>query len=525
MPSFINLINDFLFKNSHFLNKEDLNLQLLSHENYPSFRSVSDTFDYFGIENLAATVPIEALEQLPEFFLTLINIEGKNIFVSVHKTQNRINCRSTEQKPQQYSYADFKKIWSGTIIVVEKNTTPSNVKNRQTLVFLGIAAVLTLLTLIYPFSLITAATGLLALIGIYISWLITKEELGIRDTITAALCSTLNEKGSCSNIINSKIRFLGLISLSTATSIFFVSQLIVLLFIGFDATFFSIALLAAIPAVLYSLYSQAFVLKEWCALCLATAFILVIETGFVFTTPLIFTFNAAYWIKALLCITLVGLGTHYIKALIEKNIALKKSEMDFFKFKRNYGLFTSLLYKKQLANTINIPQQQQVRFGSDNPVLTIQAVTNPLCGYCTDAFRSYFSLLEKYETDIQVQFIFSVPYEKPDTLSTKIALEVLEAYSHNPKQALLLLKDWFDKKDISEWENKPGNPSPDKLQLLQSHRNWCDANGILYTPATFINSYYYPNEYKTQEFILFADEMIEQFRGADMLVDTNQSLA
>ncbi|WP_300486462.1 vitamin K epoxide reductase family protein [Flavobacterium sp.] len=521
MPSFINLINDFLLKNSHFLNKEDLNLQLLSHEDYPSFRSVSDTFDYFGIENLAATVPIEALEQLPEFFLTLINIEGKSIFVSAHKTQNRISCKSTEKKLQQYSYADFKKIWSGTIIVVEKNTAPSNTKNRQTLVFLGIAAALTLLTLLYPFSLIATVIGLLAIIGIYISWLITKEELGIRDTITATLCSTLNEKGSCSNIINSKVRFLGLISLSTATGVFFVSQLMVLLFIGFDTTFFSIALFAAIPALLYSLYSQAYVLKEWCALCLATALLLVLEMGFVFTAPLIFTFNAAYWIKALLFITLVHLGINYTKALIEKNIALKKSEMDFFKFKRNYGLFTSLLYKKQLTNNTSIPQQHHVRFGSDNPVLTIQAVTNPLCGYCTDAFKAYYTLLEKYGTDIQIQFIFSVPYEKPDMLSTKIALAVLDAYSHNPKQALLLLKDWFDKKDISKWENKSGNPSPDKLQLLQSHRNWCDTNGILYTPATFINSYYYPNEYKTQEFILFADEMIEQFRETNILVTVN----
>lgn len=519
MPSFINLINDFLLKNSHSLNKEDLNLQLLSHEDYPSFRSVSDTFDYFGIENLAATVPVEALEQLPEFFLTLINIEGKSIFVSVHKTQNRISCKSTEKKSQQYSYADFKKIWSGTIIAVEKNTVPSNAKNRQILVVLGIAAALTLLTLFYPFSLISALIGLLALIGIYISWLITKEELGIRDTITATLCSTLNEKGSCSNIINSKVRFLGLISLSTATGIFFISQLAILLFIGFDPSFFSIALLAAIPAVLYSLYSQAFVLKEWCALCLVTALLLFLEMGIVFTAPLLLTFNATYWIKALLCITLVSLGANQAKMLIEKNIALKKSEMDFFKFKRNYGLFTSLLYKKQLPNNNSIPSQYEVRFGSDHPVLIIQAVTNPLCGYCTDAFKAYFSLLEKYGTAIQVRFIFSVPYEKPDTLSTKIALEVLDAYSHNPQQALLLLKDWFDKKDISAWENKPGHPSPEKLQLLQSHRSWCDANGILYTPATFINNYQYPNEYKTQEFTLFADEMIEQLRGNTVLVD------
>lgn len=512
MSSFLNLTYDFLNKNSYFLNKEDLNLQLLSHEDYPSFRSVSDTFDYFGVENLAANVPVEALEQLPEYFMTLINVDEKPVFVSVQKTKNRIICKGNGKKTRYYSFSDFQNIWTGTIIVVEKNATPTVDKNRQNIIISVIATVLIVAILLYPFSLITTLLGFLSLSGVYLSWLITKEELGIQDTVTTTLCNTLNEKGSCSTIINSKVRFLGWLSLSTATSVFFLSQLALLLFIGFDKTFFTIALLAALPVLLFSFYSQAFVLKEWCALCLATALILILEMGFVFTTSAPYQFQPAYWSKAFLCITVVFLGITYFKSLIGKNIALKKTEIDFLKFKRNQELFTSLLYKKQLAHNSILPKQHEIGFGSDNQVITIQTVINPLCGYCTDAFKAYFSLLEKHSNDIRIDFIFSVPYDKPDNLSTKIVLAVLDTYRCDPKQALLLLKEWFDKKDISHWENKSITITPEKQQLLQSHRLWCDTNGILYTPATFINGYYYPTEYKIQEFNMFSDEMIEQYK-------------
>lgn len=510
MPSFLNLTYDFLNKNSYSINKEDLNLQLLSHEDYPSFRSISDTFDYFGIENLAATVPLEALDQLPDYFLTLIEKDGKTTLVSIHKTQKDIICRSHEKKAKHYSFSDFTKIWSGTIIVVEKNAETTSVKNKQTMVLFGLAVLLTAFVLFYPFSLTTALLGLLSLAGVFLSWLIIKEELGIQDAFTTTLCNTISEKGGCASIINSKTRFLGLISLSTATGVFFVSQLAALLFIGFDKTFFSIVLLASLPVLLFSLYSQALVLKEWCALCLGTAFLLFLEMGIVFTADSLWTFHPNYWIKSALIIALAFLGITYIKGLIEKNRALKKTEMDFLKFKRNHGLFSSLLYKKQLANNSVIPEQHKISFGAHNPTLTIQAVTNPLCGFCTDAFKAYFSLLEKYGTDIRIDFIFSVPYEKTDNLSTKIALAVLETYKQNPQKALLLLKEWFDKKDITGWENKTVTAHPEPLYILQSHRQWCNTNGILYTPASFINNYYYPNEYKIQEFMLFADDMIAQ---------------
>src|SRR5690606_5370882 len=77
------LLEKFLIKNNytHF-NKNDISLQLLIHPNNPSFRAMTDTLDYFGIDNVAANVPEQALELLPDDFLTVIEDNGSKLVLA-----------------------------------------------------------------------------------------------------------------------------------------------------------------------------------------------------------------------------------------------------------------------------------------------------------------------------------------------------------------------------------------------------------------------------------------------------------
>jgi len=81
--------------------------------------------------------------------------------------------------------------------------------------------------------------------------------------------------------------------------------------------------------------------------------------------------------------------------------------------------------------------------------------------------------------------------------------------------------EWFDEKDIPQWENRSVPVPQHTLDLLTAHRTWCDNHSIHYTPATFINGYHYPAEYTLQEFSLFAEQMIEQLREDTVLVYQN----
>ena len=77
--------------------KKDLELQLQIHPNYPSFQSVTDTLDYFDIDNIAVEVPLEALDQLPKSFISLVKEENREEIVSVIKTNTTIEVTDAEQ--------------------------------------------------------------------------------------------------------------------------------------------------------------------------------------------------------------------------------------------------------------------------------------------------------------------------------------------------------------------------------------------------------------------------------------------
>lgn len=55
--------------NVYSVKRQDLHLQLLSHNEYLSLKSITDTQDYFGTENIAANIPKDILSQLPNYLL------------------------------------------------------------------------------------------------------------------------------------------------------------------------------------------------------------------------------------------------------------------------------------------------------------------------------------------------------------------------------------------------------------------------------------------------------------------------
>ena len=123
------LLEKFLIKNNftHF-NKKAISLQLLTHPDNPSFRSLTDTLDYFGIENVAAHVPEEALEILPANFLTLINENGQQLVLATKK-KGWVFTENEDGKKSKFDVSEFKKRWSRNIIAIEKSTQSDSLTN------------------------------------------------------------------------------------------------------------------------------------------------------------------------------------------------------------------------------------------------------------------------------------------------------------------------------------------------------------------------------------------------------------
>jgi hypothetical protein len=257
------------------------------------------------------------------------------------------------------------------------------------------------------------------------------------------------------------------------------------------------------------LYRQGVVLKQWCALCLLIAGILVLQTALLASTfSFIWVLNSAYIAKAIGIFLLIYIGWMYCKSYWESHEKLAATETDFLKFKRNPELFKTMLQEQSVLNTEVIPEQLSVVFGNPNGAIKLQGVTNPLCGFCTGAFESYDKLMNSYGNDIRLEFIFNVPTDA-ENKSTQIASRLVDLYLQDPKKSYAALQAWFADRDIDTWHKNFGHSeNPKALEVLNIHREWCNINDVHYTPASILNDNFFPKTYEVKDLPLFIQDMI-----------------
>ncbi|MEL6811426.1 MAG: vitamin K epoxide reductase family protein, partial [Bacteroidota bacterium] len=310
------LITELLYSSNIFsIEENDFNLQLLSHSEYPSLKAVTDTLDYFGVENIAANVPKDALRQLPDYFLAIVDTGPHQELALVRKKKEKILLNTQAGKKKKYSAQDFKSKWNGTIIAIEKETEKEkplkrmvNMKLIATLVIIAMSLTVliisnTTIPLLFHFA--------LSLIGTGVSYSVLKEDLGVKDEVTAKVCGVISKKtDGCSAVIQSRAGKLPFgIGLGDISMVFFVSMICLTFFTGFHNSLLYAISILSIPFILFSYYVQAITLKQWCLLCLIISAVLISQfvvlqiafTGWDFSLPYIlkafalFSSTAVIW--------------------------------------------------------------------------------------------------------------------------------------------------------------------------------------------------------------------------------------
>ena len=502
------ILANYLRRQDYNLSIKDLNLQLLSNPDYPSVKSITDTLDYFGIENIAANIPKDALTQLPHFFLAIINKSNSTAIAQVDVKQKNVHLFDSNGHKDKLPVSKFKDIWNGTIIAIEKNTVESKVNSKSILKIPAIPLILiaffSLLNNIIHFNIFGLIYTIVAVIGLIISYFIVRENIGIFTQSTAKICNSATENTSCGQVINSNhSKLFGVISLSDLVVTYFLSLLLIVSIIGYNASFFLALSLLATPIIFYTIYQQAFAIKKWCPLCLAVAVIVLGQTVLSIITNDVFLLDTKYSLTGLFVFGLTYISWLHIKSLFIESIRLNREATEHLKFKRNLKLFNTLLKEHPINEPIPI-NQNSLLFGNPKAKLTINAITNPMCGHCTKAFKSYSKLLQRHPEDVKLNIIFNVPFENLEHASSQIAQRIIELYQDSESSAFLALKKWFEIRDLKQWQTKYGLPNEDtKLTVLKEHKNICTANTINYTPATIINNYRFPKSYNIEDISFF----------------------
>ncbi len=513
------LLVKYLRKSNVLINKEELKFQLLSHPSYPSLHAVTGALSHFGIKNIALHVPVnkETLVQLPNTFLAQINTEeGKELVIAVNDELYYTIITSTEKF--RLTLIEFIEKFTGILVAVEKpelqsesigkNTwLPNSLRMITGFLFIGLFFLSqpTIAIIIY---------FILTLLGVYISVAIVKQGQGIQTNIGNAFCTGNDEKKDCDAVINSKRAMLvGVLKLSDLSLVYFLGLGITTYLLVFQNTdllyLYSISAIA-FPITIYSIYYQYAVVKKWCMLCLGIVAILWTQVAIVLldvSTVLIISFS-----KSTLAIIafgfLIALGIwNYMVPNMKMLTELKKSKIEYFKFKRNFNLFQMLLHKQETIET-TIASTSEILFGNKQANLQLIIVTNPFCGHCKAVHTLVEEILKKYYDLVRITVRFNINTNDVENDVVKITSRLLEIYHTKGADACLnAMHEIHQEQNASSWLKKWGEcyEPQQYIEILKKENRWCTAININFTPEILINGKSFPREYDRNDLLFFIE--------------------
>ncbi len=488
-----------------------LERQLLSHPDYPSLLSITDTLGDLGIAHAAAEIKKEDLPEIPVPFIT--HLKGQQ-FVLVN-SMNDI----------EHKHPDFFKRWEGVVLAAETGSMPPHKENEEYLkeervqfwmMRAGCMAFGVLITaaLVFSFSLQNSLLMLTALMGIFIAVLIVQKERGHSNKLIDQLCKT-GKTTDCNAVLKSNPVGTGWLKFSDAGLIWFVTQ--VMMFtpaFGFGyssavAGVWSFMAVAAIPVTLFSVYYQWRVVKKWCTLCLALAAVLWLQAAMLLPVMVPVSFSAGVLkIVFVVAASFICAGAAWLllRNLIGYADKTEKELYPALRFKRNPGIFQVLLKKQRRVNIT--PFENDLQLGNPFAPLQITVACNPYCSPCAKTHHLLHSMMEKHRDDAGLTVRFTVMADEKEDKKTQAVRYMLQYITANANGSeeknrelkRTMLSDWFMEMDYEKFAAKhPLTMKTNVYSLLHEHEAWHKKTGIQFTPAIFINGYEMPRQYTAED--------------------------
>jgi len=495
---------------------------------YPSLYSLSNVFDRFNIDNEAYSVEESNLDQFEPPFITYCSNQntGSDFVLVTMITGSTVSYIAENNKEKQVSREEFLKNWQKIVFVAEGNEqsgdkdyqrklkTENLEKNKQRLLYAGIAVLVG--SMCYSFfnssgNNIIAASALtiIKLLGTAITLLLLIYEIDKTNSFIKNIC-TAGKQSNCDAVLNSEAsKILGM-SWGEVGFFYFASTSLFLLLPGLNFVskipWLAISATLASPYIIFSIYYQWKVVKQWCPLCIAVQLVLAMELAWsilnfwtsrnlqlpVFNTVTLFTLAA--------CLFIPLISWYLLKPVF---LAAKTAPGYNAAYKR-------LLYNPEMFN--NLLQQQTaapdgwqnlgINIGNPNASNTIIKVCNPYCGPCAQA-HPVLEEIVKHNNDINVKIIFTATNNANDRSNKPVKHLLAIAEKGNIQKTQQALDDWYmaDKKEYETFAARyPMNgelkQQENKIDLMSK---WCDGAEIAGTPTIFINGKLLPETYSISE--------------------------
>jgi uncharacterized membrane protein len=399
-----------------------LKREIEEHPNYPTLFSISDVLNKFGIDNIGIRPDPEKFSDIPTPFLTRIRNEKnyENFFTVVKENTSDGICYYDQEKLcwRRVQKNLFLERWHGFVLMIQVAAISvergylekkKEEEKKQLNFFLKLFSVPLLIVVFGIFEIMRNGSIvvipliylILSLAGCVTSFLLVLYEIDDKNSVLNQICSAY-KKVSCKAVLHSSKSKIAGISWSAIGLGYFSGQILLLFFKGVEnlSVHFVLACesLFTIPYVLFSLYYQWRVIKQWCILCLTVQSLLIIQFVTVCFTKWLMSpkdnviklsfVSQSFWI--------IAISIFFILILFS---ALQKSKdgVDAKKYlqrlKHNQELFWSLLQQQRIL-TVD-PSGLGISIGNPQAKYKILKVCNPYCGSCVSSPKIRPRRLEK----------------------------------------------------------------------------------------------------------------------------------
>ncbi|MGZ7107529.1 MAG: vitamin K epoxide reductase family protein [Methanobacterium sp.] len=502
-------VSDYLVSQNIYVSKSYLKSIVEDHPYGMSIIGLTDTLDFLGISNAAFKITRSDLNDVPFPYLAWIANTKMEEFLLI-------------KSERDLSGELFKKDWTGIVVAIENETSekieiaPKEFAIKDNLAMYRPLFFAILLVILYSYLhaqniyLSSIIFIILVVLGIGITILIMKHELGLHDSFSDQICTSF-KNADCDKVLNyKKSRYLQYISFGDlALSYFFLQAILIsnnLLKIEILFPYLSSISFIIIPFLIISIIYQKFVIKKWCPLCLITIAILFSQSIFFMCTfqhiSYIFSVNRTIEIFIIFLLTLVFV--YAFKKLIFNNQKYRRQNKTLLKFKFSDNTITKIFQGQRFINFK--PHSKEFFFGKVNAPIQLVAYLSPFCKPCVTAFEQLNALAINNSNEISITVRFSLLENEIESSTGKFISHIFQYWSQksrHEKDPLLIemLRQWYNVGDLDSFKknfeiNGEHVSITNFINEIISSSRIADINR---TPTFFLNGYEVPPDYSAED--------------------------